>query len=152
LAIRLTGSPIEHRAREKGDSSSEVLNRFIPGLREISEPVAKVTYTTPEAVDTLVRHKGTIGFLPLSATLGTPLRVLAFEGVQASPESVARGQYKLVVPFGIVYKGTLEGLSRQFVDFLFSPEGRQILTGNGTIPVPAQDPNKASPRPDMPQD
>jgi phosphate transport system substrate-binding protein len=135
-------------AREKGDSVFDVLNKFIPGLREISEPVAHVAFTTPEAVATLVKHKGTIGFLPLSAAVGTPLRILAFEGIKVTPEAVTGGQYKLVVPYGIVYKETLEGLSKQFVDFLFCPEGRQILTGMGAIPVAGQDPNQSTPKPD----
>lgn len=146
-----TSGKIYAIAREKGDSSFEVLSKFVPGLKEISEPVAKVTYTTPETVETLVRHKGTIGFLPLSATLGTPLRVLAIEGIQATPETVTGGQYKLVVPLGIVYKGTLEGLGRQFVDFLFSLEGRRILSQGGTVPVAGQDTNLGAPRPDAPR-
>jgi len=120
--------------REVGDSCRIVLNKQISGLEDITEPAAKVIYNTPEAVATLTRHKKTVGFLPLSMTIGNDLKILKVDGVYPSAENIRSGRYKLVVPFGIVYKGELKGLAKRFVDFLSSNEGKRLIAEYGAIP------------------
>lgn len=120
--------------REIGDSSRLVLNKHIPGFKEIVKPAAKVVYNTPEAVATLIRHKKTVGFLPMPMAIGNNLKILKVDGVYPSTENVKNGQYKLVVPFGIVYKGELKGLTKRFVNFLSSNEGKRLITEYGAIP------------------
>lgn len=120
--------------REVGDSSRIVLNKHIPGLKDIAEPAAKVIYNTPEAVATLIRHKKTVGFLPMPMAIGKDLKILKVDGVYPSAENIKSGRYKLVVPFGILYKGELKGLAKRFVDFLYSKEGKRLITKYGAIP------------------
>lgn len=121
--------------REVGDSSRDVLSKYLPGFKEVRERVAKVVYNTPKAMETLAGHRNTIGYLPLSMTIGSGLKLMKIDGVYPSRENVERGKYKMVLPLGIVYKGELNPLARAFVDFLYSPAGREIITENGCIPV-----------------
>ena len=121
--------------RESGDSSKTVLNRLLPGFKEITQPVAKEIYTTPETVEALTEHKNTIGFIPLSMTMGTDLRILKVDGVYPSAENTKCGDYRYVVPFGIVHRGALKGLSKEFVDFPHSREGEKIIQEYGAVPV-----------------
>ncbi|MBU0946729.1 MAG: substrate-binding domain-containing protein [Proteobacteria bacterium] len=120
--------------REVGDSCRIVLNKRIPGFKDITEPTAKVIYNTPEAVATLIRHKKTIGFLPMPMTIGKDLKILTVDGVYPSAENIRSGRYKLVVPFGIVYKGELKGLAQRFVNFLSSTEGKRLIAEYGAVP------------------
>jgi len=50
------------------------------------------------------------------------------ENVQTSKYKVARGLYSLT-------RGEPEGLSKLFIDYLFSPEGQDIVAEKGFIPV-----------------
>ncbi len=130
-------------AREAGDSTFGVLKEHIPGFKDINEPVGKVIYTTPETVAALVKYPGTIGFLPLSAVRGEDLRVLKINGILPSKENVHDGTYPFLVPLGIVYKGSLEGLCKTFVDYLTGAEAEDLLESMGTYPVRSAVPGAA---------
>lgn len=120
--------------REPGDSCLLVLHKEIPDFKKIINPNAKTIYNTPDAVATLMKHRKTIGYLPISMTVGTGLRILKLDGVYPSVENVRNGSYKLVVPFAFVYKDKLTGLSKRFVDYLESEEGKQIIRSYGVVP------------------
>jgi phosphate transport system substrate-binding protein len=121
--------------RESGDSSLLVLNEKLPAFTEIKTPVAKVIYSTPETVAALMEHKGTIGFVPLAMAVGTKLRILKVNDVYPSSKNVLDGKYEMVIPFGIVYKEQPKGLAKSFVDFLYSEDGRKIITEMGAVPA-----------------
>lgn len=121
--------------RESGDSCLRVLNEKVPGFADVSEPVGKIFYSTQDAADALAEHKQTIGFLPLPATIGKKVKILKFNGVYPSIENVRSGKYDLTVPFAVVYKGEPMGLAKKFIEFLFSPEAKKIITISGSVPV-----------------
>ena len=120
--------------REPGDSSLIVLNKLLPGFKNINFSRVKTVYNTPEAVAMLMKHRRTIGYLPISMTVGTDLRILKVDGVYPSVENVRNGTYKLVVPFAFVYRDNLTGLVKRFVDFFEEEEGRHIIQSYGVVP------------------
>ncbi len=125
--------------RESGDSCLTVLNKLVPGFKDIEEQRAKVFYSSQEARDALADHRNTFGFLPMSVAAGTNLKVLSVDGVYPSTENVRNGTYKLAVPLGIVYKDKPTGLAGRFLDFLFSDQARAIITAAGAVPVASKD-------------
>ncbi|MCJ7615218.1 MAG: substrate-binding domain-containing protein [Desulfobacterales bacterium] len=120
--------------REPGDSCLIVLNKLLPGFKDIIQPRTRTIYNTPDAVAMLMRHQRTIGYLPISMTVGTNLRILKIDGVYPSAENVRNGKYKFVVPFAFVYRDNPTGLAKRFVDFLDSDEGQQIIRSYGVVP------------------
>ncbi len=122
--------------REQGDSALRVLNEMLPGFTDVNTVNnAKVVYLTPATVATLQEHKQTIGFVPLSAIVKTNLKILKINGIEPSAKNVLSGEYKYLIPLGIVHKGSLQGLAKSFVDFLYSPEGQKIITTMGAMPA-----------------
>ncbi len=121
--------------RELGDSSRSILNKNISDFKEIEKAAAKTFYTTPETVEALVRHKGTIGYSPLSAVTKTALKIMKINGVYPSVKNIGNGKYKLTTPFAIVYKGELSPLAKAFTDFIFSSEGQRIIKEYGGVPA-----------------
>lgn len=122
-------------AREEGDSSFGVLKKHIPGLKDIAEFQAKICFTTPETVATLIQYPGTIGFLPLSMVPKEGLRILMVNKVKPTAENVAHGLYPYVVPFALVYRQEeLHGLRLDFLNYLFTEEARTVMIKNGTFP------------------
>uniref|UniRef100_A0A540VBM4 Phosphate ABC transporter substrate-binding protein n=1 Tax=Litorilinea aerophila TaxID=1204385 RepID=A0A540VBM4_9CHLR len=77
---------------------------------------------TPEAVET-----------PTPATL-RPLRVLPIDGVWPTPTSLRDQSYPLLQPLYLVSRGEPRGNVRQFVDFVLSPAGQEIV-GRFHLPV-----------------
>lgn len=120
--------------REPGDSSLIVLNKLLPGFKNIAGPTAKIIYNTPEAVKTIMKHRRTIGYVPMSMAVGTEMRILKVDGIYPSAENVSNGTYKFVVPFAFVYREDISGFAKRFVDFLDSAEGKRIVRSYGVVP------------------
>ncbi|MEO5357327.1 MAG: substrate-binding domain-containing protein [Nitrospirae bacterium YQR-1] len=121
--------------RQEDDSSRNVLEQGIPGFKDIKKTAGKTAYTTPESIDILKRYKNTIGYGHISMVVNTGLTVLKIDGVYPSIRDVQNGSYKLMSPFGLVWKGELTGLAKDFVDFLFTKEAQAIIIKNGTVPA-----------------
>lgn len=120
--------------REPGDSSLRVLNKQIPGFKSIAKTVAKVFYSTPEAVAALIKHKNTIGFIPMAEAKKTILQIVKINGFFPSAENVNAAKYKLVSPFALVSKGKPTKLAKAFIDYVYSEDGRAMIADFGTIP------------------
>ncbi|MDD5327338.1 MAG: substrate-binding domain-containing protein [Phycisphaerae bacterium] len=121
--------------REPGDSSLRVFSETFPEFTNIPNPVGKVMFLTPETVAALLEHKNTIGFVPYSAIVGTNLKVLKVDGIEPSVEKITGGEYKYLIPLGVVYKGQPEGLVKEFIDFLYSEDAQKIIKEMGAVPV-----------------
>jgi len=136
------GSCPEHKIyianREEGDSAKSVLEAQISGLNKIVKPAGRTIYSTPEAYDTLNQYQFSFGYLPKSHISKSPLTILSFNGVSASPENVQTGRYKLVVPLGIVWQNEPVGLTKQFLDFLFSHEASKLITKSNAVPAKSE--------------
>ncbi len=122
--------------REKGDSCRKNLEDNIPGFEDIKTFAGKIIYSTPETIEVIARQRNTIGYASLSMVKWKNLIVMKLDGVYPSLENVQNGKYKLVIPFGIVWKGELSGLAKAFFDFLFSTEAQKIINQNGAVPAP----------------
>ena len=120
--------------REAGDSSTTVIEKNIDNYKNIKELAGKVIFTTPKTVNIICKYKNTIGYLPLSQAINKKLNILSLDGIEASVENIMQDKYKLVVPFGLVYKGKLSKLSKNFIDFIFSEDGKKIILSHGSIP------------------
>lgn len=121
--------------REEGDSSKTILEKQIPSINEIQQPVGRTIYSTPEAYDTLSQYQYSFGYLPKSQIQKNTLTILAFENVSASAENVQNGRYKLAVPLGIVWKNQPTGLTKQFLDYLSSPEAVKLMQKLNSVPA-----------------
>jgi phosphate transport system substrate-binding protein len=119
--------------RESGDAGLVVLQEKMPGFAAIQTPAALTFYTTPQALEGIAGHRGTIGFLSMPMVVNSKLKVLKVDGVFPSEANVLNGSYKFCVPLGLVYKGELQGLSKSFVDFVFSEEGTGIVARYGVV-------------------
>jgi len=121
--------------REQGDSSLRVLEKFIDLSTKDHKSAAKIIYSTPKTVQTILRYKQTIGFIPMSTALGTELHVLAIDDIYPNFENVQSGKYRFAVPFSIVYQEMPSPLAQAFIDYLTSQEGWETILNHGAIPI-----------------
>ncbi|MFR5881578.1 MAG: substrate-binding domain-containing protein [Cloacibacillus evryensis] len=57
-------------------------------------------------------------------------------GMTATQENAASGKYTVVRDLFMNTKGKPAGLTALFIDYIYSPEGAQIIKDSGYIPLP----------------
>lgn len=94
-----------------------------------------VTVNGTEAVITNVKgNEAAIGYISLGS-LNDSVKALKIEGVEATAENVKSGEYKISRPFNIAYKGELDGLAKDFVDYIMSSDGQKVVSDEGYVTV-----------------
>ncbi len=126
---------ISRVTREMPESSREVLNAVIPGFATLGTEGQAVAYSTPEAVDMVRRHPGTIGYFSLTALTGTELVPLALDGVPPTPEALAMFPKAPRFRQSQVYHAPLSPAGARLVAFLTSPQGTALLGRFGCRPL-----------------
>lgn len=118
--------------RAEDESAKIILRKYVIGDTKTTAE-ATVLYFESDMVEALKTTPNAIGYLSLgySITKSLPLNVLSLDGVRPSEENVHNGSYKVVRPLGIVYKKGPKGPTKDFLDFIFSKEGKKVMEKNG---------------------
>ncbi len=132
------GSRIRIILRPVGDSDSAMIKDLSPEMRaakEQSEQRAGMAFavTDQDAVDALERVPGALGPSTLAQIIaeGRELKSLRFNGVEPTAAALANGSYPLYKSLLLVTGPHPSEQVRQFVAFVRSAQGRQILQQNG---------------------
>jgi phosphate transport system substrate-binding protein len=81
---------------------------------------------------TVARTPGAIGYVGLGFV--TPeVKALEFNGVKPSKETVLTNKYALGRPLFMYTNGTPKGTTKDFIDFVMSPEGQKIADEEGYV-------------------
>ena len=75
-----------------------------------------------------------IGYISLGSVNST-IKPLDIDGIAASAENVKNGSYKIQRPFIIATKGEATGLAGDFIEYILSDEGQQVVSANNYIAV-----------------
>lgn len=96
---------------------------------------AKITNSTSVMMTTVAGDVNSLGYISLGS-LNDTVTAVKIDGVEATAENVANGTYKIARPFNIATKGEdLSEAGQDFVNFILSKEGQQVITDNGYISV-----------------
>jgi phosphate transport system substrate-binding protein len=138
-----SGKMIIVLAREAGDSSNLVLEKFVPGFKEaLAEALAKkrwdVFYTDQEEFDATRATMNSLGLVDTSAILSLSPQVaaLSFNGIKPELSEVESGKYPLWKDLSFIFKEPLPAVARGFVEFVESEAGGAVLRSHGALPVP----------------
>jgi phosphate transport system substrate-binding protein len=86
-----------------------------------------------DAVASMHDMEGSIGFMPLSEAQHHGFTVLKLEGKEPLADD-----YPVTISLGLVHMDPLQGLAKDFTDFLVTDEAASILRRSGHIPVKAE--------------
>lgn len=95
---------------------------------------AQITDSTSVMITTVSSNKSAIGYISLGS-LDDTVKAVKIEGVEASAENVANGSYKVSRPFNIAYKQDLSKLGEDFIEFVLSTQGQEIIEQQGYVGV-----------------
>lgn len=101
---------------------------------------ASITNSTSVMMTTVEGDENAIGYISLGS-LNDTVKAVKIDGVDATAESVADGSYKVARPFNVVTGEEVSESAQDFLNFIMSAEGQQIIEDNGYI---KQDPEAAA--------
>lgn len=95
---------------------------------------AIIQNSTDGVMTTVAGDKYSVGYISLGS-LNDTVKALKVDGVEATAENVQEGSYKIARPFNIAYKEGLNSLGTDFISFILSSQGQDIVVGEGYVQV-----------------
>ena len=129
-------------SREEGSGTRGAFIE-LTGVEEKNADGVKVDNTTEEAVvtnstnvmmTTVAGDESAIGYISLGS-LNDTVMALQIDGVDATVENIKNGTYTLARPFNIATKEGLSEVAQDFVNYIMSAEGQQVVADNKYIPL-----------------
>ncbi|MGN1450745.1 MAG: substrate-binding domain-containing protein [Eubacteriales bacterium] len=129
-------------SREKGSGTRSAFIELF-GIEQKNEAGEKVDCTTENAVTTdktsvmmttVAGDRYSIGYISLGS-LNDTVKALAVDGAEASVENIKSGDYAASRPFNIVTKDGVSDAAKDFISFIMSSDGQQVIEANGYIAV-----------------
>lgn len=93
---------------------------------------AAITNSTAVMMTTVAGNKDAIGYISLGS-LNNTVKALKIDGAEASAANVKNGSYKISRPFNIVTKGEPKPIAKDFISFIMSKEGQEVVSKAGYI-------------------
>lgn len=125
--------PLTLVTREEGSGTRESFQHFIMGKTEIS--LAALVQDSNGAIRQVVADDpNAIGYISLGL-VNHRVKALQIDGVEASVENIKKRRYQFVRPFLFVFKTQPQGIAKNFLDYILSPEGQKLLVQEGLVSV-----------------
>ena len=87
---------------------------------------AAITNSTSVMMLSVSKDVNAIGYISLGS-LNDAVKAIEVDGVKPSVSTIKEGSYKLSRPFNIVVKENLSPLAKDFIDFILSAQGQEIV-------------------------
>lgn len=129
-----TSSDIVVVTREEGSGTRGAFVE-LTGIEEKDSSGNKVDRTTKEAItqmktDTILTsvagNESAIGYVS-TGSLNDTVRAVKIDGVEPTAENIKNGSYKIARPFNIATKGEVSEVAQDFIDFIMSKEGQDVV-------------------------
>ena len=137
-----TEEDISVYSREDGSGTRGAFIELF-GVEEKDAIGEKIDNTTEDATitnNTSVMMTGVagddyaIGYVSLGS-LNDTVKALKIDGVEPTVENIKSDSYKVYRPFNIATKGEVSEAAQDFIDYILSAEGQQIVSDEGYITI-----------------
>lgn len=95
-------------------------------------PSALMQASNQAVAQTVIQTSNAIGYIGLGF-LSSELKVLQIDGVFPSKETVLSGKYKITRPLYMYTNGKPQGVIKDYLDFLKSPRGQDLVESQGYV-------------------
>ena len=144
-------SSINVLSREDGSGTRGAFIELF-GVEKKNAQGKKVDYTTDEAsitnstavmLTTVAGNKYAIGYVSLGS-LSSSVKAVKIDGVSATVDNINNGSYKIARPFNVAVRNNLSNAAQDFLNYILSSDGQDIIAANKYIKVPAANSYNAS--------
>jgi phosphate transport system substrate-binding protein len=129
-------SSINVVSREDGSGTrgafTELFEIVDENKNDITSLSAEITNSTGVMMLTVSNNKSAIGYISLGS-LNDTVKAVKIDGVAPTGENVKNGSYKISRSFNIVVRNDLSNATQDFIDFIFSENGQEIIEANDYI-------------------
>lgn len=132
--------PIIAYQRKNGSRGQKALEQFMEGTpltKPATEDEFKDGYGNVQQRAEYRNYKNAIGFSHRFTTLELvekhKVKLLSIDGVAPTNDSIRSGEYPLVREFYVVTAGTDNPKVQQFIDWILSEEGQQLMEKSGYV-------------------
>ena len=136
-----TSNDITIVSREDGSGTRGAFIELF-GIEEKQDDGTKVDMTTTDAqitnntsvmLTTVAGDDSAIGYVSLGS-LNDTVKALKIDGEEATEQNIKDGKYKICRPFNIATKkGADNEVAKDFIAYIMSKEGQQVISDNGYI-------------------
>ncbi len=95
---------------------------------------AVISNSTQIMMSTVAGDEYGIGYSS-TGSLNSTVKALSVDGVEPTAENIKEGSYALSRPFNVATKGDANGLALDFMNYVMSAPGQQVVKENGYIAV-----------------
>lgn len=132
-AVGGADAPINLYTRDEASGTREVFWEKALGKGDVS-PKAHVVVSNGAMKSAVSQDPNAIGYVSVGH-MDESVAPIALDGVTPSIETVKNGTYKVSRGLYSNTRGEAAPLTARFIDYLFSAEGREIITQAGFIPA-----------------
>ena len=130
-------SPITVVSREDGSGTrgafTELMGIMVDDVDHTTQS-AEITQSTSVAMTTVAGNEKAIGYISLGS-LDDSVKALKVDGVEPSVETIKAGEYAVSRPFEVVTNDEESDLAKDFISYILSAEGQQIIGEEGYITI-----------------
>jgi phosphate transport system substrate-binding protein len=119
-------------SREAGSGTRSSFEQII---REISLTRDAIIQDSNGTIrETVANDAHAIGYLS-HGLLNEKIKALDLNGCPCTTEEIMKGHYALVRPIYLLSQGEPQGAVKDFIDYILSLEGQQVIKASGLVPV-----------------
>lgn len=135
-------SQINVISREEGSGTRGAFIELF-GIEKKSSDGKKIDFTTDEAsvtnstavmMTTVSQNQYAIGYISLGS-LNDSVKAVKIDGAAATVENIKNGSYKISRPFNVAVKENLSDSAKDFLNYVLSEKGQQIIEENKYIKI-----------------
>jgi len=128
-----TNRPIVVISRDVASGTFEVFKKLVLKGENVRPDAIRLASNKAVAI-TVAKTPDAIGYVGLGF-LSPEVKPLKVDGVSPTPENVISGKYKIVRPLYMYTNGEPKGLAKEFIQFILSDEGQNLIKELGFVPV-----------------
>lgn len=95
---------------------------------------AEISQSTSVVMTTVAGNKNAIGYVSLGS-LNDSVKAVKVDGVEATVENIKAGSYAVSRPFLVVTDDELTDIAKDFISFILSKQGQEIISEEGYITI-----------------
>lgn len=131
------GAPITVISREDGSGTrgafTELMGIMVDDVDNTTTS-AEISQSTSVVLTTVAGNKNSIGYVSLGS-LNDTVKAVKVDGVDATVENIKGGSYAVSRPFLVVTNDKLTDVSKDFIKFILSKQGQDIIAEEGYITI-----------------
>jgi len=125
-------APITVVSREAGSGTRSSFEEIVKDINLKRDALIQDSNGTIR--ETVANDANSIGYLS-HGLINSKIKALKVDNQECTTESILAGNYKLVRPIYFLVKGNIQGEIKNFIDYILSAEGQEIIKSNGLLPA-----------------